>query len=72
MTFTGTCRVVAIFIALGSVAAFAFSIVLMFNLDGDAARSEYLHKAINKNGLTFIIGIALGTLAEISRAVRQP
>jgi len=43
----------------------------MFGIDSEAAQKEFLSKAINKNGLTFIIGIALGTLAEISSVIRS-
>ena len=71
MTFTGACRITAIFFAVGSILAFAINVYFMFGIDDVAARMEFFRKAINKNGYSFLIGIILGTLAEISRAVQS-
>jgi Mn2+/Fe2+ NRAMP family transporter len=71
MFFTGACRVVAILIVFGSVVAFANNYFLMSNIDGELAQNEFLRRALSKNGLTFIIGVVIGTLADIGRSVQS-
>ncbi|GAB4388201.1 hypothetical protein [Albidovulum sp.] len=71
MLFTKACRVTAILIVVLSVLTIAANVFRMFGIDEDAARSVFLQKIINKNGPPLILGIALGTLADISRALQS-
>ncbi|MGB5869546.1 MAG: hypothetical protein WBH04_05065 [Albidovulum sp.] len=71
MIFTKTCRAAAILIVVMSALAIAGNIYRMFGIDDEMAREIFFKKMLHKNGSPLLIGIALGTLSEISRALHS-
>lgn len=71
MLFTKACRVAAILLVATSVLTIAANVYRMFGIDDDMAREIFFKRVFYNNGSILLIGIALGTLADISRALQS-
>ncbi|SPH24130.1 hypothetical protein DEA8626_03179 [Defluviimonas aquaemixtae] len=75
MTFTKACKIVAILAVAFGLLRLGMGFGLTFGMDEGADLSPYIGsrttgQVINQGTYTLLVGIALGTLAEISRALQ--
>jgi hypothetical protein len=70
MLFTKTCRVAAILLVVTLVLTIVANVYRMFGIDDAMAREVFFKRVFYNNGSILLIGIALGTLADISRSLQ--